>query len=60
MAMQAAEIAPTSREVAACATARTNAAAVMAKWKTLTTVDLVALNAKQKAAGQPAIGVPKR
>jgi hypothetical protein len=60
MAMQAAEIAPTAREVAACATARTNAAMVMAKWTRLTTTDLAALNAKRKAAGQPAIGMPKR
>jgi len=59
MAMQAAEIAPTAREVAACATARTNAATVMARWTKLTTVDLVALNAKRKAAGQPAIVMPK-
>jgi len=60
MAMQAAEIAPTAREVAACATARTNSAAVLAKWTKLTTVDLVALNTKRKAAGQPAIVMPKR
>jgi len=59
MAMQAAEIAPTAREVAACATARTNATAAMAKWTKLTTIDLVALNAKRKAAGQPAIVLPK-
>ena len=60
MAMQAAEFAPTAREVAACATARTNAAAVMAKWTALSTVDLVTLNAKRKAAGQPVIAMPKR
>ena len=60
MAMQAAEIAPTAREVAACTTARTNAAAVMAKWTKLTTVDLVALNAKRKGAGQPSVVMPKR
>jgi len=60
MAMQAAELAPTAREVAACASARTNAAAVMAKWTALSTVDLVTLNAKRKAAGQPVIALPKR
>jgi photosystem II stability/assembly factor-like uncharacterized protein len=60
MAMQAAEFAPSAREVAACATARANAAKVSAKWKALTAVDLVALNAKRKAAGQPAIVIPKR
>ncbi len=59
MAMQGAEAAPTAREVAACATARGNAAKVTAQWKKLTTVDLAALNAKRKAAGQPAIVVPK-
>ncbi|MCX6545209.1 MAG: glycoside hydrolase [Acidobacteria bacterium] len=60
MAMQAAEIAPTAREVAACATARTNAAAVMAKWTALTSVDLAAFNAKRKAAGQLGVLMPKR
>ena len=59
MAMQAAEAAPTAREVEACATARTALAAVMAGWTKLTTVDLAALNAKRKAAGQPVIAVPK-
>ena len=60
MAMQAAEAAPTSREVAACASARADAAKVTARWTKLTTVDLAALNAKRKAAGQPAIVMPKR
>jgi hypothetical protein len=60
MAMQAAEVAPSAREVAACTTARANSAAVMAKWTALTTVDLAALNATRKAAGQPAIVPPKR
>jgi hypothetical protein len=60
MAMQAAEFAPTAREVAACAAARANAAAAMAKWIRLSTVDLVALNATRKAAGQPVIVIPKR
>jgi hypothetical protein len=60
MAMQAAEIAPTAREVAACTTARTHAATVMARWTELTAVDLVALNTNRKAAGQPAIVIQKR
>lgn len=60
MSMQAAEAAPTAREVAACATARANAAKVMAQWTKLTRVDLAALNAKRKAAGQPVITMPKR
>jgi photosystem II stability/assembly factor-like uncharacterized protein len=60
MAMQGADEAPTAREVAACADARRQAADVLARWTTLTTVDLAALNAKRKAAGQPAIVVPKK
>jgi hypothetical protein len=31
----------------------------MAKWNRITTVDLPALNAKRKAAGQPAISIGK-
>jgi hypothetical protein len=60
MEMQGAEVAPTAREVAACATARTQSAAVMARWTKLTTIDLAALNAKRKAAGQPVVVIPKR
>jgi hypothetical protein len=60
MAMQAADATPTAREVAACADARRMAAPVMAHWTKLTTIDLAALNAKRKAAGQPALAVPKR
>jgi photosystem II stability/assembly factor-like uncharacterized protein len=59
MAMQGAEVAPTAREVAACATARTQSATVMARWRKLNTIDLAALNAKRKAAGQPVIVMPK-
>jgi hypothetical protein len=55
MAMQGADVAPTAREVAACAEARRQAAPLMARWRKLTTVDLPALNAKRKAAGQPPI-----
>ena len=60
MAMQAADVAPTGRDVQACADARQHSAAVMAKWTKIMTVDLPALNAKRKAAGQPAIEVPKK
>jgi hypothetical protein len=59
MAMQAADAAPTAREVAACTTARTNAASVLARWTRLTTVELAAINTKRKAAGQPVIVMPK-
>jgi hypothetical protein len=60
MAMQGADEAPTAREVAACADARRQAADVMARWTTLTTVDLAALNATRKAGGNPAIVIPKK
>jgi hypothetical protein len=59
MAMQAADVAPTAREVAACAEARRQSAAVLATWTKLSTVDLTALNAARKAAGQPPIVIPK-
>jgi photosystem II stability/assembly factor-like uncharacterized protein len=59
MAMQAADAAPTAREVAACADARRQAADVMARWTTLKTSRLAALNAKRQAAGQSAIAIPK-
>src|SRR5262245_46072011 len=55
MAMQNADAAPPGREIAACADARRQSAALMAKWTKLTTVDLPALNAKRKAAGHPVI-----
>ena len=55
MAMQGADAAPTAREIAAVTEARRQSAALMARWTKLTTVDLPALNAKRKAAGQPAI-----
>ncbi len=59
MAMQGADAAPTARELAACATARRQAAEVMARWAKITTIDLAALNAKRKAAGQAAVVIPK-
>jgi hypothetical protein len=54
MTMQAADAAPTARDIAACANARRDSAAVMARWSKVKT-DLTALNAKRKAAGQPTI-----
>jgi photosystem II stability/assembly factor-like uncharacterized protein len=59
MGMQGADVAPTARDVQACADARRQSAAVMAKWNKITTVDLPALNAKRKAAGQPPIAIGK-
>jgi hypothetical protein len=55
MAMQAADAPPTAREIAAVTEARRQSAALMVRWTKLSTVDLAALNAKRKAAGQPAI-----
>jgi hypothetical protein len=58
MGMQGAEVAPTDRQVAACAAARAQATTVMAQWTKLTTTELAALNARRKAAGEPAIRMP--
>ena len=60
MSMQDAEAAPTAREVAAVTDARRQSTALMARWTRLMSVDLPALNAKRKAAGQPPIELPKR
>ena len=59
MGMQGADVAPTDRQVATVAGARTQAAAVTAKWKALTSTELAALNAKRKAAGESTIVIPK-
>jgi hypothetical protein len=58
MAMQDADVTPTAEEVAACVRARADAAPVLKKWNALVGVELQALNARRKAAGQPAIVVP--
>jgi hypothetical protein len=57
MGMQAADVAPTARDVQACADARRQRTAVTAKWNRIINVDLPALNAKRKAAGQPPITI---
>jgi hypothetical protein len=57
MAMQSADVAPTAKEVAACSNARRDSNTVMAQWTKLKTIDLAGLNAKRKAAGQPAITI---
>jgi len=59
MGMQGAEVAPTDRQVAACAAARAQATTVMAQWTKLTTTELAALNAKLKTAGRPVVALPK-
>ena len=55
--MQGADVAPTAITVAAVSAAQTNAARVMARWNTIRTVDLAALNAQLKAAGVPALAI---
>ena len=59
MAMQAAEMAPTLREVTATNAARTQSVAVMARWTALTTTELTALNARRRSAGLPVITIGK-
>jgi photosystem II stability/assembly factor-like uncharacterized protein len=54
--MQAADVAPTANTLAAVTTALNAAEGVMARWASLKTVDLPALNVTLKAAGLPAIG----
>jgi hypothetical protein len=58
MAMQGAEVAPTARQVAACASAHTQLDDVMKRWTALKTTRLAVLNAARKAAGQPEIRLP--
>ena len=55
-AMQAADVAPTATTLAAATAALGAADPVMARWGSLKTVDLPALNATLKAAGLPPIG----
>jgi hypothetical protein len=57
MAMQGAEVAPTAAQAAAVAKAKAQSADALAKWKAIVSTGLPALNAKRKAAGQPAIEV---
>ena len=53
--MQAADVAPTTNTLNAIAAAQASAARVMARWNTLRTIDLPALNVKLKAAGAEAV-----
>jgi hypothetical protein len=55
--LQAADVQPTAIQLAAIAGARQTAAGTMARWTTLKTVDLVALNVALKAAGLPVVTV---
>lgn len=56
-AMQAADVAPTAKTLAAVTAAQQNAARVLARWNALRTVDLPALNAQLKSAGIPALTI---
>lgn len=58
MPMQSAELPPTASEIAAVAKAKAQSAEVLKKWNALKGPGLAALNAKRKAAGQPAIAIP--
>jgi hypothetical protein len=59
MAMQEADVAPTAEQVAACARARAEAAEVMRKWNSVVAVELPRFNARRRAAGLPAVELPK-
>jgi hypothetical protein len=51
MAMQSADVAPTANQIAACARARAQGNAALARWKKLEATGLKALNARGRAAG---------
>jgi photosystem II stability/assembly factor-like uncharacterized protein len=58
LALQAADIAPTAAQIAACAHARDQANEVLARWETAKSKDLSSLNASLQAAGRPALTLP--
>jgi hypothetical protein len=58
MAMESADVAPTAAQVAGCARARAQSAAVMARWTRLKTTGLAAFNATRRAAGLEAVRLP--
>jgi hypothetical protein len=51
MLLQGADVRPTTVQLDAIAAARTHASEIMARWTTVKTTDLAALNAKLKSAG---------
>jgi photosystem II stability/assembly factor-like uncharacterized protein len=59
MAMQGADVAPTANQVLACTKARAASAAVLAKWRALSTTGLAALNTKLRTSGQPTVKLPE-
>jgi photosystem II stability/assembly factor-like uncharacterized protein len=58
MAMQTADVAPTAAQLAACASTRAQMSLAMARWNSLRTTGLAALNVSRRAAGQAAITIP--
>lgn len=58
MALQRAEVAPTANQVAACDRARIQFRDVMAKWNSLRTSGLAALNAQRKTQGKEPVPFP--
>ncbi|MDZ7629757.1 MAG: hypothetical protein U5K74_00005 [Gemmatimonadaceae bacterium] len=58
MAMQGADVAPTSMQIAACASARAMGASAMQAWTALRTTGLASINAERRAQGQPALAIP--
>ncbi len=59
MALQNADVAPTTAEIAACRKAHEEFAEILEHWKTMKAKGLSALNAKRKADGQPLITLPR-
>jgi hypothetical protein len=53
--LQGADVKATAVQVAAISSARAAAATALAKWTAIKNTDLVALNAKLKAAGLPTV-----
>ena len=58
MAMQGADVAPTSGEIDAVERARTQLNEVMSRWNAVKTTGLAAFNAKRKAAGESQVKLP--
>ena len=58
MALQSADVAPTARQVAACASARSMGATALASWARLRETGLAAINAERRAAGQAPLTIP--
>ncbi len=58
-ALSTADVAPTATRLSAASSAQAEAASVMREWTALSTTGLAALNAKRRAAGQPAVAPPE-